>query len=222
MSKNVVVIAPHPDDETLGCGGTILKHIKSGDSVHWIIVTRMSTERFTETQRSRRSSEISEVANRYGFSSTTILNFNAAELNSVNLGDLIDELSQVFQRIRPEVVYSPFYGDVHTDHGWTFKAVLACTKSFRYSFIKRVLCYETISETEFGSVNGAAQFLPQVFVDVTDTFEKKMEIMKIYASEMGEFPYPRSAEAIKSLAQLRGSTAGVKNAESFQLIREIL
>ncbi|MGZ3769102.1 MAG: PIG-L deacetylase family protein [Bdellovibrio sp.] len=220
--KKVIVVAPHPDDETLGCGGTLLKHKMAGDEVHWLIATQMNPKTFSSERIKERRSEIQRVAEEYSFATTHILNLYAADLNSENLNQLIKELSGVFSSVQPEVVYAPFYGDIHTDHYWVFRAVMACSKSFRYPSIKKILCYETVSETEFGVIDSGSQFFPQVFVDVSGYLDKKIQIMGIFKSEMGKFPNPRSHETIEALCRFRGSTAGVLAAESFQLIKEIL
>ena len=113
----------------------------------------------------------------------------------------------------------PHRGDVHTDHQVVFDAVGACCKWFRYPSVKRVLAYETLSETEFG-LNPQAGFQPNMFVDISLFMERKLELLKIYQSELGEFPFPRSITAVRALAQYRGATSGFEGAEAFMLLRE--
>ena len=118
-----------------------------------------------------------------------------------------------------ETIFVPHPADVHSDHRVVFDAVSACTKWFRYPSVKRVLAYETLSETDFG-LGTNQPFRPNVFVDVEHFFIKKLQAMDIYASEVGEFPFPRSHEAIRALATLRGAASGFKAAEAFELLRE--
>mgnify|MGYP001796507939 CR=1 FL=1 len=142
-------------------------------------------------------------------------------LDSNSVLTMIPKISNIFNAIQPEVVYVMNRSDAHSDHRYTFQAVLACTKSFRYSFIKKVLMYECISETEFAPALPENVFIPNYFVDVTDHFKKKLETMKIYASELGEHPFPRSLRNMEALAVFRGASIGVEYAEAFQLIKFI-
>ncbi|WP_107806766.1 PIG-L deacetylase family protein [Nodularia spumigena] len=219
----IVVVAPHPDDETLGCGGTILRHIANGDEVHWLIVTNMSSSSsFTELQVSRRQTEIEKVSQEYGFVKVHDLKFPPARLDSLPRGEIISSIGQVINQVLPEIIYLPYRGDIHTDHIVVFDSVASCTKSFRYPFIRRILCYETLSETDFGINPDTRGFTPNSFVDITRYIDKKIEIAKMYQTEMGEFPFPRSGEAIESLARVRGVACGCLAAESFVLLREII
>ncbi|HHX94980.1 MAG TPA: PIG-L family deacetylase [Clostridia bacterium] len=223
MNKQIIVIAPHPDDETLGCGGTILRHIAEGDIVHWLIITGMQVEQgFSKEQVQRRDAEIKKVALKYGFSSVHDLRFPAARLESLSIGEIIKTIGKVFAMVTPEVIYIPYRGDIHSDHRITFDAVSACTKWFRYGSVKRVLAYETLSETDFGINPDDNGFRPNVFVDISKFLETKLEIMKIYSSEFGTFPFPRSEQAIRALAAYRGATAGCLAAEAFMLLKEIV
>ncbi|KUO70134.1 MAG: GlcNAc-PI de-N-acetylase [Desulfosporosinus sp. BRH_c37] len=223
MSKNVVVITPHPDDETLGCGGTLLRHKYLGDSIYWLIVTGIHLkDGFTLDEVNRRMIEIQNIKQIYGFESTISLDFQTAKLDCIPMDRLVRSIGDAFKDINPQVVYVPFGGDIHTDHRIVFDAVSACTKWFRYSSIERVLAYETLSETEFGLNPSSNSFRPNVFINIENHIEKKIEAMKIYSSEMGEFPFPRSEHTIRALASLRGSTAGCRAAEAFMLLKEIL
>lgn len=221
--KKIIVIAPHPDDETLGCGGTLLRHKAAGDEIHWLIVTAMKPEQgFSSERVAARAAEISAVARMYGFDSVQSLDFPTTRLDALPAGDVIAAISKVFQGIMPEVVYLPFRGDVHSDHAVVSDAAISCTKWFRHASVKRVLAYETLSETEFGISPDVPGFRPNVFVDIHPYLDKKIEILKMFAGELGEFPFPRSVEAVRALAQLRGSTAGSQAAEAFMLLKEIV
>lgn len=223
MSKQVIVVAPHPDDETLGCGGTLLRHVNRGDRTHWLIVTGISIgDGFSKETVDRRDTEIQKVFREYGFSTVHNLRLPTTKLDIIALSEIIRQINDIFAHVSPEVVYLPYRGDVHTDHSIVFDATVACTKWFRYRSVKRVLAYETLSETEFGINPDTVGFRPNVFIDISDFLEKKMEIMRIYSSELGVFPFPRSEQAIRALGALRGATAGFHAAEAFMLLKEIL
>lgn len=220
--STVLVVAPHPDDETLGCGGTLLRHIADGDLVHWLIVTDMHTKYgFADAQMSRRRDQIQKVATAFGFAKVHNLGFPPAKLDTLPVGDLVSSIGEIVKEISPTVVYLPFRGDVHTDHAAVFDAAVSCTKWFRYPSIRRILCYETLSETEFGINPEGTKFTPNSFMDITPYIGRKIEIAQMFEGEMGEFPFPRSVEALQALAQLRGVACGCKGAESFMILREI-
>jgi LmbE family N-acetylglucosaminyl deacetylase len=160
------------------------------------------------------------VTNAYGFSSVHQARFVTAELDRVPKKDLIEEVSLVFNKIKPDTIYLPHRDDVHSDHEAVFDAVAACIKSFRYPFIRRVLACETLSETEFGVRPGVSGFNPNLWVDVTDYIDKKIEIMKVYEGEVGEHPFPRSERNIRALATVRGARAGQQSSEAFMVLQE--
>lgn len=215
-----MVIAPHPDDETLGCGGTLLRLAREGAEIAWLIVTSMSEDGgFAKESIALRAQEIAKVSELYGFSAVFQLNVPTRQLDRIPLQQLIGQFSSVFKSFNPNQIFLPHWRDVHTDHRAVFDAAAACSKWFRYNSVERVMAYETLSETEF-ALGGQAAFQPNFFVDVTHFLERKIEIMTVYQSEMSEFPFPRSAEAIRALARFRGASSGFGAAEAFQLLRE--
>ena len=220
--KNVIVISAHPDDETLGVGGTILKHITNGDNVYWLIVTNVfENQGFSKERVESRQLEISKVEKMFGFKETFNLNYPTMTLSSSSLFKMVPDISSVFSEVKPEIIYTLNRSDAHSDHRVIFDAVMACTKSFRYPFIKQILMYECISETEFAPALAEKAFLPNYFVDITNYIDKKNEIMKVFESELAEHPFPRSIENIKALAHFRGASVGVNYAEAFQLLKYI-
>jgi LmbE family N-acetylglucosaminyl deacetylase len=220
--KKILVVAPHADDESLGCGGTILKHIANGDEVYWLLVTGMSKETgFTELQIETRRVEISKVIESYNITETFQLRLPPAKLDILALADVVGAISDVVNQVQPEVVYTVYRNDAHSDHEVVFDAVMSATKSFRYPFVKRVLAYETISETDFSMKPEDPGFRPNVFVNIEKYLDKKLNILNIFESEMGVFPFPRSLKAIRSLAYLRGVQSNCEAAESFMLLKEI-
>jgi LmbE family N-acetylglucosaminyl deacetylase len=221
--KKVLVVAPHPDDETLGCGGTLLKHKASGDESHWLIVTGIDEATgFSAERVSARNHEIKTVSAIYGFDSVVNLNLPTTKLDILSMQQLVEMIGDVILKIKPEILYVPFPGDIHTDHKVVFQAVAACSKWFRFESIKRILAYETLSETDFAINPDINAFTPNVFVDISEFLQEKLQIMQIYKSEMGLFPFPRSEKAIVALSQIRGAAAGCEAAEAFMLLKEII
>lgn len=219
--STVLVIAPHPDDETLGCGGTLLRHVAQGDSVHWLIVTAISEAAgYTADRVISREREIHDVAERYAFAGVHRLDLPTTQLDAVPMATIVEGMSTTFKAIEPEVVYLPYRHDVHTDHAVVFDAAVSCTKWFRYPGIRRVLVYETLSESDFTLNPDVGGFRPTVFMDITPFLDRKIAIMRRFASELGAHPFPRSERALRALADLRGAASGFEAAEAFMLLRE--
>lgn len=176
--KKILVIAPHPDDETLGCGGSLLRHLAAGDEVHWLIVTDISTDLgFTAERVSVRSREIDGVTRAYGFQSARRLGFPSMRLDQVPTFELANSISQAIREVEPDTLYLPYRNDVHSDHADVFDAAVACTKVFRYPSIRSVLAYETLSETEFGLKPEDPGFRPNLFINIGAYLDRKIEIM---------------------------------------------
>jgi LmbE family N-acetylglucosaminyl deacetylase len=220
MSERVLVIAPHPDDETLGCGGTLLRMLESGAVLGWLIVTSISEEGgFSAHHVQSRDAEIAKVGELLGFSEVFNLSLPTRQLDAVPMAELVEQFSQVFRAFKPEHVFLPHRSDVHSDHRVVFDAGAACAKWFRFPSVRRLLSYETISETDF-CLDTRTPFQPNCFVDISRYLERKLEILASYESEMGAFPFPRSVQALRALAEVRGAAAGFTAAEAFQLLRE--
>jgi N-acetylglucosamine malate deacetylase 1 len=219
MSK-ILVIAPHPDDETLGCGGTIFRHKVASDDIYWLIITGISQDGgWQEKVVNKRDNEIDAVAEKYGFSDVFNLRLPTTKIDTLPISDLIGEISNVYKKVEPDIIYMPFAYDVHTDHQIIAKALQSTFKWFRYPYIKKVYMYETPSETEFNFVENRI-FSPNVFVNISQYLDNKIETMKIYDGEMGDFPFPRSEKTLRALAILRGSQSGFESAEAFELVYE--
>lgn len=222
MVDSVLVIAVHPDDETLGCGATLLKYKASGANIHWLIITEDKVENGASKEDiNARKAEIETVASMYGFSSVVNLQLATMHIDEYTMTELIGLISDVIKRIKPNILFLPFKSDVHSDHRKIFEAAYSCTKVFRYPFIKKIYMMETLSETEFAPGLKEDAFVPNVFVDISDFLERKIEIMKVFKTEIAEHPFPRSERNIYALASYRGAIAGCNYAESFMLIKEI-
>jgi len=218
MAK-ILVIAPHPDDETLGCGGTLLKHKNQGDEIYCLLITNIKLEDdWDKHVIDRRQKEIEMVSKRFAFSKVFKLDYSTAKVDQVPTFQLVSKIANVFREVEPETVYINFWDDVHTDHKVIFQAAYSCTKSFRHAYVKEVLTYETISETDYSPSNNAFAFIPNYFVDITDTIDKKLSIMEIYKSEVMNDYGPRSLSSIRALNRYRGSRINVEYAEAFILL----
>ena len=217
---NILVIAPHPDDETLGCGGTLFRHNFDGDKLYWAIITEISESTgWSKEKVNTRAVKIDAVTGKYGFKGVYNLGLPTTRIDSLPIVDLIEKITDVYKKIKPEIIYMPFAYDVHTDHQLIAKALQSTYKWFRYPYIQKVLMYEVLSETDFNFIEQRV-FRPNVFVDISNHLNDKIETMKIYETEIGEFPFPRSKKAIRSLAALRGSQSGFNAAEAFELVYE--
>jgi LmbE family N-acetylglucosaminyl deacetylase len=221
MNK-VLVVAVHPDDETLGCGGTLLKHKDDGDEIHWLIATEIKeSDGYAKDLVLKRNDEIDAIVSFYNFDSINRLNISTTKVDEISSSHLIDQISSVINRVKPNTIYLPFKSDIHSDHRHIFNAAYSCTKSFRYPFIKKIYMMETLSETEFALSTKEDSFIPNIFVDITYYIQMKIEVMNIYEGEMGVHPFPRSEKNIRALSAFRGATSGCEYAESFMLLKEI-
>ncbi len=219
----ILAIAPHPDDEMLGCGGTLLRHLAEGDAVYWLIVTAAQEQHDYDLNFiQRRAEQINNVNKATGFNALFQLNFPTTQLDTLPLGDIISALGNTINDLRPDTLYVPYGGDVHSDHGVVFAAAKACSKWFRYPSVRRIYSYETPSETNFSLPPDGPGMPIQRYVDIGAYLEKKLEILSIYEDELGSFPFPRSIKAIRALAQLRGAASGFDAAEGFQVLKEIV
>ncbi|MBF0102794.1 MAG: PIG-L family deacetylase [Desulfobacterales bacterium] len=221
--KPMLVISVHPDDETLGAGGLLLKHKAHGNEIFWCIITSISESiGFSREEVAKRSLEIEEVSIGYGFSRVIELNFPSMHLDRVGINEIVQAISQAIRSIEPVILILPFCYDIHSDHRIAFQSAYSCTKTFRYPYIKRVLMMETLSETEFSTPIITCSFTPNYFVDITDYLEKKIHILNRYHHELGEHPFPRSEKSVRALAHFRGSISGCEYAEAFMLLKEII
>ncbi len=220
---NVLAISAHPDDETLGCGGTLLRHRADGDNLHWTIVTQAHKPKWSQEVIDRKAAEVTAAATAYSMQSVQKLGMPTIRLDTVPLEEIISGLGNVIEKIRPEIVYLPHHGDVHTDHHAVFLGALSVLKAFRMRSlgVKRVLSFETLSSTEAAPPLAPRAFVPNVYMDISQNIDRKIEIMNMFASETQPDPFPRGSSAIRALARFRGATIGVEYAEAFMLVREV-
>ncbi len=219
--KRALVIAPHPDDETLGCGGTLLKLRDKEFETFWVIFTKADESLGISSEwLGKRENEIKLVSEKYGFSDVFKLNFLTTKLDTIPMSEMVGKLSKIIQKVKPNIVFLNHPHDIHSDHKVVFQVSISTLKTFRASFVEKILACEIITETDQSPAFKENAFVPNVFVDITPYIEEKLEIMSIYESEVMKYPLPRSLDSIKSLARYRGSTIGVEYAEAFELIRE--
>jgi LmbE family N-acetylglucosaminyl deacetylase len=216
-----LVIAPHPDDEVLGVGGTLLRHLAHGDEVHITICTKGEEQRFGKGQVERVQAEARAVHKFLGVSGSHFLDLPAAMLDTVPSADVNEVLKQVVDAVRPDTVYLPHPGDVHQDHRVIFQASMVCCRPLGDRYPTRILSYETVSETDWHAAPITPAFVPNVFVDISPYIERKLEACAMYASQIRPAPDQRSLEAIRALSVARGTAMNMPCAEAFMLIREI-
>lgn len=217
----ILIVSPHPDDETLGAGGSLLKFVEQGHIIYWLNITDMKKEYgYSEKNIICRKEEIKKVKELYKIKELFNLQMEPANLEKINNRELIQKISEIINNVKPQMLILPYKNDIHSDHKIVFNAVNASSKSFRYPFIESVLCMEILSETDYALPEEV--FSPNLYIDISEYIEKKIEIMKVYKSEMGVPPFPRSEENIKSLARYRGSSCGTYYAEAFKLLKGII
>ena len=218
----VLVVAPHPDDEVLGVGGSILRHLEGGDAVHIVICTRGEESRFGPEQVARVQAEARKVHAFLGLTGSRFLDLPAARLDDLPGADINEAMKGVFQEVKPDVVYVPHAGDLHRDHQLVFQAALVCSRPMIGDSPSRILAYETVSETYWYAAPITPAFIPNVFVDITGYIDKKLAACTMYESQIQPAPHQRSIEALRALSITRGHAVGFKNAEAFMLIRELI
>ncbi|MEK6925709.1 MAG: PIG-L deacetylase family protein [Nanoarchaeota archaeon] len=223
----VLVIAAHPDDEVLGCGATIAKHVKQGDIVDVLILGDGITARYEESELN--NPEVIEkvkAINGHAFNASKVLGVNQLEIKGFHctrfdkfpLRDFVGIVEKKIKEFKPDRVYTHGPNDVNIDHGIVYKAVQTATRPMTPSFVKEVFLMEILSGTEW---NFLESFRPDHYIDVVDTIQLKVDALREYSSEKREFPHPRSDEGIIILAKKKGSEVGLKYAEAFKTFRVI-
>jgi LmbE family N-acetylglucosaminyl deacetylase len=217
----VLVIATHPDDEVLGCGGVMARHTAVGDHVSLLVVTRGIPELFSTEFIEQGRRELRQANELLGVTDIHFLDFPAPKLDTVPGYELATAINRKIQVLYPHTIYLPHHGDIHADHQAVYQATLVAARPIDGCPVRKLLCYETLSETEWASPVGDQAFIPTVFVDITDFLTLKLQAMACYRSQIKEFPHPRSLQTLEALARLRGATVGLPAAEAYKLVREV-
>lgn len=229
-SKNILVVAAHPDDEVLGCGGTVARHADAGDDIHILIMAEGATSRtvagaenvdYTENLKALRSAA-AEAANILGANPPVFAEFPDNRMDTVPLLDVTQRIEQMIAETKPNIVYTHHGGDLNVDHRVVHQAVLTACRPLPNSAVRAVYAFETVSSTEWASPEDAAPFRPARFVDIAGQLERKLAALGAYEMEMRPTPHARSLDNVTALATHRGAGAGLTAAEAFIVLREII
>jgi LmbE family N-acetylglucosaminyl deacetylase len=218
----LLVIAPHPDDEVLGCGGTIARLAAQGDEVHVAVVTRGCPPAFTEEMTERVRSEAKAAHACLGVCETHWLDLPAAQISETSHSSVNASLQALLKAVRPDTLLIPFVGDVHMDHQLIFLSSLVAARPTLSEYPRTVMAYETVSETNWNAPYVTPSFVPNVFIDIEATLERKLEAASMFASQIRDFPHERSIETLRALAIVRGTAVHVRAAEAFVLLRNVM
>lgn len=227
MSESILVVAAHPDDEVLGCGGAMVKHIENGDEVHVLILAEGMTSRDLKRNRESRSSDLSKLAQSakkandiIGVTSLYLHDFPDNRMDSVDLLDVVKVIESFIEKYKPSCVYTHHRGDVNIDHTVIHDAVISATRPQPGHCVKTLLFFETASSTEWRPPQSQISFSPNWFIDISgEAIYKKLKALDTYITEMRSFPHARSVKALEHLAKWRGASMGCEAAEGFVLGR---
>jgi len=220
IMSRILVVAPHPDDEVYGCGGTIAKYSRRGHQVHVLIVTK-GDDLFDSREIARGRKEAGKAHKLLGVKETHFAELPAAKLDSVPQHQINDILGGFFKKLKPELLFLPFPGDINRDHQLVHACAMVAARPISIS-ISAIYCYEALSSTNWNSPGLVPAFRPNVFVDISETIELKLKAVRIYASQLRKYPHERSPESVRALSQYRGGFANLPFAEAFMCIRQIL
>lgn len=216
MSENVLVIAAHPDDEILGIGGTIKKLVNHGYKVITVIAAKGRKEEEHHIQ------QFMLKANKHlGVDEVLFLELPNLLLETIPLVEITKSIESLLEKYTPAKIFTHHYGDTNRDHQILFQAVLTAARPLPGKKPVEILCFETVSSTEWSQHTNDKEFKPNYFVEITDTIADKIQSLQHYDVEMRPFPHPRSYDGVKYLARFRGMTVGVEYAEAFEIIRRV-
>jgi LmbE family N-acetylglucosaminyl deacetylase len=222
---NILVVAAHPDDEVLGCGGTIARLAREGHDVYIAVLGEGATARHSIEGEADRAlvkelhTQSREAARFLGARQVYMHGLPDNRFDTVPLLGVVKIIEDLIERLKPEVIYTQHGGDLNIDHSITYRAALTATRPMTGGAVKELYAFEVPSATEWAFQQFAPPFQPNVFVDISGTLEDKIRAMEIYNGEMRPFPHPRSPEALRAIARRWGSVAGLHAAEAFQLVR---
>ena len=219
--NNVFIIAAHPDDEVLGAGGSILKHVDVKDTVRILILSDGEKSKSTKVNVEQRQKQAHKVAGMLKVKDLILEKFPDNQFDSLPILQIIKKIECHLQKIKPNIIYTHFVHDLNIDHQLTFQAVLTACRPQPSFFVKKIFSFEIPSSTEWQIKDQTYAFCPNEYHDITNFINQKIEILKIYKGELRKYPHPRSIIGVKALAQLRGMEVGLLYAEGFQIVRNI-
>jgi LmbE family N-acetylglucosaminyl deacetylase len=225
--SSVLVVAAHPDDEILGCGGTMARLTREGHEVRIAILAEGMSSRYAHRedadpqQLQHLHARAQQAADKVGAKEVVLCKLPDNRLDTVPLLEVVKQVEELVARFRPEVIYTHHPGDLNVDHGVVHRAVLTATRPVAGQCVKEIYAFEVPSSTEWAFQRLEPLFRPSVFVDITETLETKIEALTCYDTETRKFPHPRSAEALRAIATRWGSVAGLQAVEAFELIRSV-
>jgi LmbE family N-acetylglucosaminyl deacetylase len=222
--KKILVIAAHPDDEVLGCGGTISKLVQQGSNVYTLLLGEGQTARgkVSQDEIDTLNKEMHKANEVMGVKKIFWLKFPDNRFDQVALLDIVKEIEKIIDIVKPDTIFTHHFGDLNIDHQITYKAVLIATRPLPEKNIKEIYSFEVPSSTEWNGFSASTAFIPNVFIDISNTIDKKIEAMTKYKSELKDYPHPRSLKHIRELAVVNGSIVGLNYCEAFVLIRRII
>lgn len=216
MNKRVLVVAAHPDDELLGVGGTVAKHVQNGDEVYSVIMCEGESLRYKKDVG--QSMAISEAATTLGVKRVFRLGFPDQKLDTYTLVDIITPLEKISEEIKPNIIYCQFGGDINRDHKILFEAASVAFRPLD-TWIEEVFAFYTVSSTEWAFPR---TFIPDTWIDISTELEQKIKAFECYHSEMREYPHPRSSNALRYAAHFYGNQCAMDAAEAFMTVRRVL
>ena len=225
INQKILIIAAHPDDEVLGCGGTIAKYSEQGAETYCLFLGKGKASRF---QRSEEIKELKEeqiilekeaqrASEVLGFSEIFFEDFPDQKYDTVPLLDIVRAIERIKEKVKPEIIFTHYIGDLNLDHQITLRTTLTASRPLQGERVRKIYSFEIPSSTEWGE----SSFKPNVFVDIKETFDKKVEALKAYKSEVREYPHPRSPKGLEIIARRWGIAVGKELVEPFELIRKI-
>jgi len=218
-NNNVLVVVAHPDDETIGCAGTIIRHIKSDDNVFIVTLSDGETSRSEKVpDKLNRYNNFHNALGEMGVKDFVNLDYPDQRLDTVPLLDLVIEIEEIKRKIKPNIIYTHFHSDLNVDHQITHKAVMTASRPLPSETAKEILCFEIVSSTEW-AIGDKNIFRPNLFVNIEPYLNQKIKALECYADEMCQPPHARSIESIVNLAKYRGTQNGMYAAEAFMIER---
>ena len=220
MSKNIVVFAAHPDDESLGCSGTLSRHVDDGDNVFIVFMADGETSRHTnKVELSDRKDSAYRSCEIIGCHKPEFIDYPDNRMDTIEFLDVVKKVEHYINKYKPLIVYTHYQNDLNIDHQITYRATMTACRPQPSFCVKEIYSFEVLSSTEWSLSSPGSVFNPKKFVDISSTLDRKLRTLKEYCIEMRDFPHARSKDAVLALAKLRGSSVGIEAAEAFQVER---